>query len=153
MRLDETDLKILRLLQDNGRLSNQELADLVALSPSSCHRRVKILEQEGLIENYSANLSAGKLGFAIEAFVEVNIGQLNESEHQYLSKALATMDEVLHAYIVTGQANYMLHIRTRNFETFSNFVVHKLNTLRGVTKIHSQIVLSCIKAKGQHLPV
>jgi len=153
MRMDPVDIKILGTLQKNGRLSNLELADLVALSPSACHRRVKLLEEHGFIEGYHAILSAKKLGFDIQAFVELNIGQISEAEHNYFTREISEMPEVVNAYIVTGEANYLLYIRTRNFEEFSQFVVNRLNKLKGVTKIHSQIVLTELKSQGKLVPI
>lgn len=153
MRLDALDLRILGTLQANGRLSNQELADLVALSPSACHRRVKLLEEHGYIEGYNATLSAPKLGFRIEAFVELDIGQINEAAHEYVTREIQSMDEVVNAFIVTGQANYLLYVRTRDFEEFSQFIVNRLNKLRGVTRIHSQIVLDKLKSRGNFVPL
>lgn len=153
MKVDEIDLKILSVLQADGRLSNQELAERVALSPSACHRRVKLLEEMGFIEGYHAMLSADKLGFKVEAFVELNIGQLNDAEHQYMCQQIESMDEVLNAYIVTGEANYLLYVRTSDFEAFSQFVVNRLSKLKGVTKIHSQIVLDRLKSRNRFLPL
>lgn len=153
MKLDALDLKILGTLQANGRLSNQELADLVALSPSACHRRVKLLEEHGYIEGYNATLSAPKLGFRIEAFVELDISQLNEAAHDYFAREIQAMDEVVNAFIITGKANYLLYVRTRDFEEFSQFIVNRLNKLRGVTRIHSQIVLDKLKSRGKFVPI
>src|SRR5690606_21949752 len=138
MKMDPVELKILVALQQNGRLSNLELADLVALSPSACHRRVKLLEEHGYIEGYCAILSAKKLGFDIQAFVELNLGQISEAEHRYFTSEINQMPEVINAYIVTGDANYLLYVRTPNFEEFSQFVVNRLNKIKGITKIHSQ---------------
>ncbi|CAM5784493.1 Lrp/AsnC family transcriptional regulator [Castellaniella caeni] len=97
--------------------------------------------------------SAPKLGFRIEAFVQLDIGQLNEAEHQYFAREIQAMDEVVNAFIITGQANYLLYVRTRDFEEFSQFIVNRLNKLRGVTRIHSQIVLDKLKSKGKFIPI
>lgn len=153
MRLDTTDIKILGHLQRNGRLSNLELSELVSLSPSACHRRVKLLENEGYIESYQAILNPKKIGFGIQAIVELNITQINEIEHNYFTNAIAAMPEVVNAYIVTGESNYILLVRTRDFEEFSQFIVNKINKLKGITKIHSQIVLSELKFKGKMVPI
>lgn len=153
MRMDPIDLKILGILQKNGRLSNLELADLVALSPSACHRRVKLLEETGYIDGYHAALNAKKLGFDIQALVNLNIGQISEAEHNYFTREISLMPEVVSAYIVTGETNYVLHVRTRDFEAFSQFVVNRLNKLKGVTKIYSQIVLSELKPLSARVPL
>ncbi|MFC4298917.1 Lrp/AsnC family transcriptional regulator [Castellaniella hirudinis] len=151
--MDPVDVKILGLLQKNGRLSNLELADMVALSPSACHRRVKLLEENGYIDGYHAALNAKKLGFDIQALVNLNIGQISEAEHNYFTREIGLMPEVVSAYIVTGETNYVLHVRTRDFEAFSQFIVNRLNKLKGVTKIYSQIVLSELKSLNMRVPL
>jgi DNA-binding Lrp family transcriptional regulator len=151
--MDPVDVKILGILQKDGRLSNLELADMVALSPSACHRRVKLLEENGYIDGYHAALNAKKLGFDIQALVNLNIGQISEAEHNYFTREISLMPEVVSAYIVTGETNYVLHVRTRDFEAFSQFVVNRLNKLKGVTKIYSQIVLSELKSLGARVPL
>jgi len=153
MRMDPVDVKILGILQKDGRLSNLELADMVALSPSACHRRVKLLEESGYIDGYHAALNAKKLGFDIQALVNLNIGQVSEAEHNYFTREISLMPEVVSAYIVTGETNYVLHVRTRDFEAFSQFVVNRLNKLKGVTRIYSQIVLSELKSLGARVPL
>lgn len=151
--MDSVDLKILGILQRNGHLSNLELADLVALSPSACHRRVKLLEDSGYIDGYHAALNPKKLGFDILALVNLNIGQINDATHRYLTHEISLMPEVIGAYIVTGETNYVLHVRTRDFEAFSQFIVNRLNKLKGVTKIYSQIVLSELKSLSMQVPL
>jgi DNA-binding Lrp family transcriptional regulator len=151
--MDPVDVKILGILQKDGRLSNLELADMVALSPSACHRRVKLLEENGYIDGYHAALNAKKLGFDIQALVNLNIGQISEAEHNYFTREIGLMPEVVSAYIVTGETNYVLHVRTRDFEAFSQFIVNRLNKLKGVTKIYSQIVLSELKSLGARVPL
>ena len=151
--MDPIDLKILSLLQHDGRLSNLELADQVALSPSACHRRVKLLEENGYIDGYHATLNSKKLGFDIQALVMLNVSQISDNTHRYITDEISRMPEVVGAYIVTGETNYVLMVRTRNFEAFSQFVVNRLNKLRGVTKIHSQIMLSELKSPGARVPL
>lgn len=117
MNVDAIDLKILKYLQDNARLSNQELADLVNLSASACHRRVKILETNGIIENIKQKLIMKKLGIKIEAIVEIKLAQLTENDHNFLSQ-IKNFDEVINAYIITGESNYVLHVATKDLNSF-----------------------------------
>lgn len=149
---DAIDLKILDLLQRDARLSNQELADAVALSPSACHRRVKALEKNGLIAGYRAVLGYRKLGFRVEAFVELSLRELNEDAHQRIGAVVRSMPEVVDAYIVTGPSNYLLHVRVRDLEEYSRFVINRLNNLDGVTKIHSRIVLAPLDTPEPAVP-
>ena len=145
MKLDEIDLKILRALKEDGRLSNQDLAERISLSPSACHRRVKELENSGIIKGYRAILDEKKLGREIEAFVEIGLMHIDESGHQHFCDHISTLPEVINAYIITGESNYLLHVRTNSFSTFSYFITHKLNKISGIIKIHSKIVISDVK--------
>lgn len=151
--LDAIDFNIMRTLQANGRLSNQDLADKVALSPSACLRRVKALEQAGYIDGYHALLNAKKLGYQVEAFVQVSIDQGQSDWHEAFIAKIGALDEVADAYIVTGNANYLLHIRARDFEHFSQFIVHTLNRISGVRDIQSQMVMQSLKSNGRLLPL
>lgn len=144
MQLDTIDLKLLDALQRNARLSNQELADIVALSSSACHRRVKALEKSGVIAGYRAIPGYKQLGFQVEAFVELSLREINEDSHRRISAAVNSMPEVVDAYIVTGPSNYLLHVRVRDLEEYSRFVINRLNVLDSVTRIHSgSIHASC----------
>ncbi|MDC4393279.1 Lrp/AsnC family transcriptional regulator GigD, partial [Acinetobacter baumannii] len=105
MNIDAIDLKILKYLQDNARLSNQELADLVNLSASACHRRVKILETNGIIEKYKAKVNYEKIFIKNEAIVEIKLAQLNENDHNFFLSQIKNFDEVINAYIITGESN------------------------------------------------
>ena len=138
MNVDAIDLKILKYLQDNARLSNQELADLVNLSASACHRRVKILETNGIIEKYQAKVNYEKLGIKIEAIVEIKLAQLTENDHNFLSQ-IKNFDEVINAYIITGESNYVLHVATKDLNSFSHFVINTLNKIKGVVSINSKL--------------
>lgn len=151
--LDQTDFKILRHLQTNGRLSNQDLADMVALSPSACLRRVKTLEQAGYIQGYHALLNAKKLGYCVEAFVQVRIDQGLEDWHQDFQDTIEQLDEISDAYVITGSSNYLLHIRTQDFEHFSEFIVNTLNQIKGVRDIQSNMVMMSLKRNGRLLPL
>ena len=151
--LDQIDLKILRALQANGRLSNQDLADQVALSPSACLRRVKTLEQEGYIDGYHALLNAPKLGYQVEAFVQVRIDQSNDNWHDQFIATIAELDEIADAYIITGSANYLLHIRARDFAHFPTNNKHTNNRITGERNIQSHVVMQNLKNNGKLLPL
>ncbi|MDQ8937209.1 Lrp/AsnC family transcriptional regulator GigD [Acinetobacter rudis] len=141
MKFDAIDHKILKILQDNARLSNQEIADLVNLSSSACHRRIKLLESSGVIEKYKAKLNYAKMGIHIEAIVEIKLAQLTELDHKSFLSAIEQFEEVTKAYIITGESNYVLHVATKDLNAFSQFVIHKLNKVKGITNINSKIIL------------
>lgn len=141
MKFDAIDHKILKILQNNARLSNQEIADLVNLSSSACHRRIKLLESSGVIEKYKAKLNYAKMGIHIEAIVEIKLAQLTELDHKSFLSAIEQFEEVTKAYIITGESNYVLHVATKDLNAFSQFVIHKLNKVKGITNINSKIIL------------
>ncbi|GAC1322478.1 MULTISPECIES: Lrp/AsnC family transcriptional regulator [Collimonas] len=145
MQLDTIDLNILTLLQQNGRISNQDLAEQVFLSPSSCLRRVRILEEEGIISRYSALLNPEKLGLELDVFVQVTMRRDVESWHENFMQALQNYPEVVGSYIITGDANYLLRVKARNLKHYSAFVLEKLYKIPGVQDIRSNIVLQAIK--------
>lgn len=153
MNLDAIDLRILRILQDNSNISNYELADKVAISSSACHRRVKNLESSGFINGYHAKLNANKLGFKIEAFIDISLALLSDEEHRTFKKEIDKIDEIINAYIITGEVNYLLHVKTADFEAFSLLITDKLNKIRGIVKIHSKIVMMPLKRQGDLLPI
>lgn len=145
MKLDAIDLKILTLLQQDGRMSNLELAEHVFLSPSSCLRRVRLLEENGAISRYSAVLNASALGLEVDAFVQVTMRRDVEHWHENFSAALQSWPEVVGSYIITGDANYLLRVRARNLKHYSAFVLEKLYKTSGVLDIRSNIVMHTIK--------
>ncbi|MES2071793.1 MAG: Lrp/AsnC family transcriptional regulator [Pseudomonadota bacterium] len=152
MQMDATDLKILQALQADGRISNLELAEKVFLSPSSCLRRVRMLEEAGIISRYSAVLDATKLGLEVDAFVQVTMRRDVEQWHENFSQALQQWPEVVGSYIITGDANYLLRVRARNLKHYSSFVLERLYKTAGVLDIRSNIVLQIIKDTNEIAP-
>lgn len=145
MNLDAIDLKLLQLLQQDGRASNLELAEKVFLSPSSCLRRVRVLEERGIIDRYVAVLNPAQVGLEVDAFVQVTMRRDVEKWHENFSAAVQTWPEVAGAYIIAGEANYLLRVRARSLKHFSAFVLEKLYKTKGVLDIRSNIVLQNIK--------
>lgn len=148
MDLDVIDLKILKLLQEDARLSNQDLADLVHLSASACHRRVKILESNGIIEKYQAKINYAKLGIKIEAMVEIKLAHLTDEDHHTFMTQIRDFDEVVNVYIMTGESNYVLWVATKDLDSFSQFIINKLNKIKGIMNINSKIVLKKVVQKS-----
>ena len=149
MQLDATDLKILHSLQSDGRISNQELADTVCLSPSACLRRVRMLEEGGVIHHYCAVIDAAAVGLEVDAFVQVTMRRDVEQWHENFSQALQQWPEVIGSYIITGDANYLLRVRARNLKHYSSFVLERLYKTTGVLDIRSNIVLQTLKDTHQ----
>ncbi|MDQ0141670.1 Lrp/AsnC family transcriptional regulator [Cupriavidus necator] len=153
MNLDPTDLRILTCLQQNGRISNQDLADRVALSPSACLRRVRLLEESGVIGGYRAWFDAEQLGLELEAIVQVSMRHDVEGWHDTFITAVQSWPEVLSAYIITGDSNYILRVQARNLKHYSDFIVNRLYRTPGVMDIRSNIVLQRIKVDSSPLAI
>ena len=142
--LDKTDLKILQVLQNNGRLTNVELSERVALSPSPCLRRLKQLEDAGIIRQYAALLSPVAVQLGLQAFIRVSIDKASESREQF-SNAVQSWPEVLSCFALTGETDYLLHTFFPNMNAFSHFVLDTLLSHPGVQDAKSSFVLKEIK--------
>jgi DNA-binding Lrp family transcriptional regulator len=153
IQLDAIDHRILALLQQDGRTSNQALADKVGLSPSACLRRVRLLEEAGAIAGYRAQLDARALGLDVEAMVQVTMRQEVEGWHDSFMAAVQRWPQVVGAWIVTGECNYLLRVRARSLHEYSQFAIEHLHKERGVKEIRSNIVMQCIKAGETTVPL
>ncbi|KAG8148996.1 Lrp/AsnC family transcriptional regulator [Burkholderia catarinensis] len=143
--LDATDCRILAVLQEEGRISNLDLAERISLSPSACLRRMRLLEEQGVIEHYRACLSREKLGFELEAFVQVSMRNEENQWHERFAEALREWPEVVGAFVVTGESHYLLRVLAHNLKHYSDFVLHRLYKAPGVMDIRSNIVLQTLK--------
>lgn len=144
IELDKIDLKILALLQLDGRLTNLELADAIHLSPSPTLRRLKRLESEGVIARYVALLEPAQVGLGLEAFVRV---MLDKRERQYAAFAKAVQDwpEVVSCHAMAGEMDYLLRVVFEDLAHFSRFVMDTLLQHDGVLDVKSSFVLEAIK--------
>ncbi|MGU7772205.1 Lrp/AsnC family transcriptional regulator [Burkholderia sp. MR1-5-21] len=143
--LDATDCRILAVLQEEGRISNLDLAERISLSPSACLRRMRLLEEQGVIEHYRACLSREKLGFELEAFVQVSMRNEQTQWHERFAEALREWPEVVGAFVVTGESHYLLRVLAHNLKHYSDFVLNRLYKAPGVMDIRSNIVLQTLK--------
>jgi Lrp/AsnC family leucine-responsive transcriptional regulator len=151
MDMDRTDMRILRALEKDGRISNQDLANAVSLSPSACLRRVKMLEQDGVIAGYRCVIAPRRVGVEFEALVHVSMRPELDQWHEKFIDALQTWPEVIGAQIVTGMSNYVLTVRARDLDHYSDFVINRLHRQPGVLSINSNIVLATLKRDGSVL--
>ncbi|HDR9038444.1 TPA: Lrp/AsnC family transcriptional regulator [Burkholderia vietnamiensis] len=143
--LDATDCRILAVPQEEGRISNLDLAERISLSPSACLRRMRLLEEQGVIEHYRACLSREKLGFELEAFVQVSMRNEENQWHERFAEALREWPEVVGAFVVTGESHYLLRVLAHNLKHYSDFVLNRLYKAPGVMDIRSNIVLQTLK--------
>lgn len=148
MNLDSYDRQILLALQANGRMTNQELADLISLSPSPCLRRVRQLEESGLIEGYRAQLNARALGLTLMAFIQISLDKHSPERFDEFEGLVVTFPEVLECHLIAGQAaDYLLKVIVKDMDDYQQFLLHKLTRIEGVSGVHSSFVL---KSSLQH---
>ncbi|MEJ6001314.1 Lrp/AsnC family transcriptional regulator [Paucibacter soli] len=142
MEIDRIDRQILEILQEDGRIANQELADRVGLSPSPCLRRVRALEEAGLIAGYRALLDAKKLGLSLMALVHISMDQHTPERFANFEASVRLLPEVLECLLITGQqADYQLKLVVRDMDHFQSLLLGKLTRIQGVTGVHSSFVL------------
>ncbi|WP_132586145.1 Lrp/AsnC family transcriptional regulator [Paralcaligenes ureilyticus] len=146
--LDRIDRQILMELQRNGRMSNQDLADKVALSPSPCLRRVRRLEEEGFISNYVALINADKVGLGLLAYVSVRLNKTARASHAPMSdfaRDVQAWPEVVECYAMTGDMDYLLRVQVEDLKKFSKFAMDKLMQHPAVVDMRSSFTLQRIK--------
>lgn len=142
VNLDRVDRRILQEMQRNGRISNLELADKVGLSPTPCSRRVKRLEESGLIDRHVTLLKPKALGLNLTAMVGISMDRHTPDRFEAFEKAVTDMPEVLECLIVTGQsADFLLRVVVRDMEHYEQVLLGQLTRLEGVTGVHSSFVL------------
>ncbi|MCK5747279.1 MAG: Lrp/AsnC family transcriptional regulator [Oricola sp.] len=152
--IDETDKKILALLQRDGRLTNAEIAEQVGLSVSAAHRRVKQLEADGVITGYSANVSRAAAGLNVLAYVFVKLDFHTEEHLAAFERQVNLIDEVVSCSAISGGGDYILQVVARDMNAFAEVALKKLVRLPGVKDSSSNFVLSTMKqAAGWPLSV
>lgn len=142
MKLDRIDKHILQELQRNARISNQELADKVGLSPSPCLRRVRQLEEAGLISGYVTELNASALGLKLMALVQISMDKHTADRFDQFEATLRALPQVRECLLITGQsADYQLKVLVKDMEEYQDFLLNKITRIPGVTDVHSSFVL------------
>lgn len=153
IELDRIDKKILTLMQANARITNLELADKVGLSPTPCLRRVKRLEDEGIIERHVTLLNAEKLGLNLMAYIGISMDRHTPDRFERFEEAINELPEILECAIVTGQdADFLLKAVVRDMRHYEEFLLGNLTRLEGVTGVHTSFVLRKLVDKTE-LPV
>jgi len=135
------DRKILTALQQNARISNVDLANRVGLSPSPCLRRVKMLEENGVIQKYVCLLNQRVAGFPVSVFVNVTLERQVEAALEEFESAIAKRPEVMECYLMTGDADYLLRVVTVDLASYERFLVNHLTRIPGVSSIKSSFSL------------
>lgn len=151
--LDRTDLRLLALLQRDGRATNADIAAQVNLSPSACLRRIQRLEAAGAISGYAALVDPKAVGLGLQAFVRVQLEKHGQPSIDRFADSMQNWDEVVACYALTGDMDYLLHVVVQDLEHFSRFLLDKLLNASGVADVNSSFVLRTVKAfSGLPLP-
>ena len=144
-KLDDIDRRIVQALQADGRMSIQDLAAQVGLSPSPCARRVKLLEEAGVIKGYVAVIDQEKLGLPVSVFASIKLERQREEELDRFGAAVQRWPEVADCYLMTGQRDYLLRIIVSDLAAYERFLKDKLTRLDNVASIESSFALGQVK--------
>jgi Lrp/AsnC family leucine-responsive transcriptional regulator len=140
--LDKFDQAILSELQANGRLTNQELAERIGLSPSPCLRRVKALEDACIIAGYKAIINAEKLGLSLMALIHISMDKHTPERFDNFERSVSVLPEVLECLLITGQsADYQLKVQVKDMQAYQELLLHRITRIEGVSGVHTSFVL------------
>ncbi|WP_422367545.1 Lrp/AsnC family transcriptional regulator [Pelagibius sp.] len=145
MELDGIDRKILAALQADGRLSNVELADRVGLSPSPCLRRVRLLEEAGIIDRYVALVDQRSVGLPVSVFISIKLERQQEEDLDRFEAEVSAYPEVLECYLMTGTQDYLLRVVVADLAAYERFLKTKLTRVGNVADIESSFALKQVK--------
>ncbi len=147
MNLDKTDLRILAELQQDGSLSNVELARRVHLSPSPCLARVKALEAAGVIERYVALASAKALGLGLNVFISISLKEQSKDSLAEFERRIGEHHEVMECYLMTGDSDYLIRVAVPDIAALERFILESLTPIPGIEKIRSSFALKQVRYK------
>jgi len=146
--MDKIDHAIIYALQNDGRLTNQELAERVNLSPSPCLRRVRNLEQSGVITGYSAQVDPKKYGLTITMFVRITLEKHNRAVITRFEEAVQSMDEIMECHLLTGSADYLLRISVIDLDDYNRFMREQLHEISGIAAIDTAFAFGEVKKQN-----
>ena len=147
-KLDDFDFAILAALQQNGRASNVDIAEAIHLSASPCLRRIRYLEEEGVIRGYRADLDRAKVGLGLTVFVEMKVGEHNKDSASRFQEALAGVPEVISCYMISGSADFLAEVVVEDLAAYERVLTDKLLTLPFVVDIRSNFAIRAVKTSG-----
>ncbi len=143
-KLTDADERLLKVLQQNAKLSNAELAEKCHLSPSACHRRVRELETSGVISRYIALLDAKKIGMKTVVFVEITLSGQSQEAFEKFEQAVVALPNLLECHLMAGSADYQLKLVAKDAEDFAYLHRHYLSRLPGVANMQSSFALKTV---------
>lgn len=153
MALDRYDLRILEVLQQEGRISNQELAERIGLSPSPCLRRVRALEEAGIITGYRALVDANRLGLTLMALIHISMDRHTPERFANFEAKVKALPAVQECLLITGQeADYQLKVLVRDMDAYQSLLLERITRIEGVSGVHSSFVLRRV-VDGAPVPV
>lgn len=144
-KFDVIDLQILRELQENGRMTNVDLAERVGLTAPPCLRRVRALEEAGVIRSYHADLDAAKLGYGITVFAMVSLRSQAEVDLQRFENYVATLPEVRECYMLNGEIDFILKVVARDLQSFQSFLTTHLTAAPNVSSVKTSLTIRTAK--------
>jgi len=147
MKLDAIDLRILRELQQDGSLSNVELAQRVHLSPSPCLARVRALEVTGVIQRYVALADAKALGLGLNVFINISLKEQSRAALAEFEQRICEHDEVMECYLMTGDSDYLIRVAVADISALERFILEQLTPIPGIEKIRSSFSLKQVRYK------
>jgi len=145
VKLDQTDRNILNILQDNGKITNSKLSEMVGLSPAPTLERVKKLENSGIIKSYHAELNSEMLGLGVNTFVQVTLKGHNKSNIESFLKEIEKIDEVIECHHITGSGDFILRIVAKDIATYQILMLEKVSDIDIVDNLQSMVILSTFK--------
>lgn len=149
--MDDIDLKILRALKKDARLTHQELSEQVGLSPTPCARRIKKLEQDGVITGYTARIDEVQIGYSFSVFVSVRLDRQIDDRLNAFEAKVRQFPEVVDCWLMTGSFDYLLRLAVKDLEEFERFLTGRLTKLTGVASLESSIPIRRVKDTSTRL--
>jgi DNA-binding Lrp family transcriptional regulator len=143
--MDEKDKQIIAALQQDGRLTNQELSERVNLSPSPCLRRLRLLEEGGVIKGYTAIVDEQAYGLPITAFVRIRLERHTKKVVETFEKEVRAIDTILDCYVMTGDADYLLRVLVESLQDYERFVRTRLHKIEGIAAIDTSFAYGVVK--------
>lgn len=151
--MDDKDRQIIRMLQSDGRMTNQDLAAKVNLSPSPCLRRLRNLEKSGAIRGYSVNIDAKLYGLPVTVFVSVRLERHTQDEVMNFERRINATNQVLECYVMTGMFDYLLRVVVADLDDYEAFVRKHLHSIGGIASIDTRFVYGTVKKTAVFPPI
>ncbi len=148
-QFSDFEIKMLQILQSNGRVAITDLAQMIGLSATPCARRFDQLQEGGVIKGFAATIDRRSIGLMVEVFIQVRLNTHSDASPERFIAEIQRMDEVSSCWTMTGEHDFLLHVMVPTVDDLNAFVMHRLMRLKGVRDVHTQLVLQNIKGPGK----